>query len=419
MLMLNLISVIPICLLAIVTLILERDWCSPGAFFSIVWSVFCLLPILFAPEEYVSPWAMAYITMTATAVVMGSGLSRMIMGAKKHAIAIPIQVDHNRLKNALVFTTLVGFGFVPAVLWAEGFSLLQLFDMNELPKIVLHFVTGRYSGTLTEPWFSRPSLVCVYLSPLLGGIVMSETNSRPVAIKYALFTILPAVAITALRSEKWPTTVAIGLFTAAYLTCQLASKRPTSWTFRGAIKVGITVFVIIIAFSFSQYSRIMGDDSDYVIDIVIAKMYSNAFSHLTVFSFWFEKNALEIQPTFGAYTLPGLFDLLGINNRIPGLYDDFVTLSNGETSNLHTIFRPTIQDLTLPGSIVAFCVFGFVARCSYINLTRPSAFVFYICFLGIVLLSFNMNILGSNSILFSFIMLIPLIISMSSSKKHK
>ena len=163
----------------------------------------------------------------------------------------------------------------------------------------------------------------------------------------------------------------------------------------------------------------MGDSSADPVDIVIAKMYSNAFSHLTVFSYWFEKNALEFQPTFGAYTLPGLFDLLRINNRIPGLYNDFITLSNGETSNLHTIFRPTIQDFTILGSIIIFCVFGFIARSSYTYLTRPSAFVSYIFFLATVLLSFNMNIIGSNSILFSFIILMPLINFISPSINRK
>lgn len=402
--LLNIAILTPIILTSFIARKLEGNWYGPGAFFSLYWTLLCLIPIIFAPNEYVSPLAIAYITLTAVLVVLGSEAGKFISMKRLSITRNATMISVVRIKLLLVVTTISGLGFIPAVLWAEGYTIFGLFEGDGFENAVSHFVNGRYSETLVEPWYSRPLLVCTYLSPLLGGTLLSLNRSH-VGSKWLSFTSLaPAFFIMLIRSEKWPFAVAVALFYSTYSAHQFSmAKRSEKFNIYKSIRYVLLVLLMLFVFSISQYIRIMGNQNEDFQSTVYNKMYSNALSHLTVFSYWFDKNYLVIDPSFGVYTFPGLYDLIGIHTRKPGLYDDFVMLYNGETSNLHTFFRPMVQDFTTPFSLIIFFVIGIFFRCVFLSINVLSSFVTYAFFITMILLSFNMNILGSNSVMISFL----------------
>jgi hypothetical protein len=121
--------------------------------------------------------------------------------------------------------------------------------------------------------------------------------------------------------------------------------------------LGLSVVVTIFFFAIGL-ARMASTDLT-LLNVVVAKLLSAAFSHMTVFSHWLtEYSGQAFDPSLGSYTFAGPLDLLGFGKRIPGIFENLVELAISETSNVYTGFRPLIEDFTIPGALAILGLVG-------------------------------------------------------------
>jgi oligosaccharide repeat unit polymerase len=83
-------------------------------------------------------------------------------------------------------------------------------------------------------------------------------------------------------------------------------------------------------------------------------------------SLWFDTYDFRSALTNGYLTFVGIFDLLGIQARKTGLYDQYVNLGGGDSwANIYTAFRGLIQDFSIFGAIAYMGLIGFFSALSF------------------------------------------------------
>ena len=109
-----------------------------------------------------------------------------------------------------------------------------------------------------------------------------------------------------------------------------------------------------------------GEVSEKTILQISEKFVSYALGHMHNIDFWFT----SYQPTeltWGSHTFLGISNLLGIEERVQGIYPEFNNVGkNGffGISNTFTIFRPLVEDFGEAGAMVAMFVMGAIANMS-------------------------------------------------------
>jgi oligosaccharide repeat unit polymerase len=199
----------------------------------------------------------------------------------------------------------------------------------------------------------------VYLAPLAGGILFVLRRERRWKLA-ATLTFVPALLVTVLQTTKAAVLYAVMVWLSAYFAARLRAGKLTVFT-RSHIVVAATVGGLMTALFFAtSFARLASTDAS-LLNVVIAKLFSAAFGHMSVFSQWLAEywNA-PFGPSLGLVTFAGPLELLGYSHRIPGLFEQVISLVVGEMSNIYTAFRPLIQDFTIPGALVVLAALGFV-----------------------------------------------------------
>jgi len=125
--------------------------------------------------------------------------------------------------------------------------------------------------------------------------------------------------------------------------------------------LGVAVFGVVTVFFFAVSLARMASTDVSLLNLVLDKLIIAAFGHMTVFSQWLAEYWREpFGPSMGKVTFAGPLELLGYSQRIPGLFENVVSLLMGDTSNIYTGFRPLIQDFTIPGALAILAALGFI-----------------------------------------------------------
>ena len=121
-----------------------------------------------------------------------------------------------------------------------------------------------------------------------------------------------------------------------------------------------------------------GEVSQKTILEIGEKFVSYAIGHMHNVDVWYT----SYQPTeltWGSHTFLGISNLLGIEERVQGIYPEFMNVGkNGfyGISNTFTIFRPLVEDFGEAGAMVAMFVMGIVANMSLKAVIAHRAVIF-------------------------------------------
>jgi hypothetical protein len=130
---------------------------------------------------------------------------------------------------------------------------------------------------------------------------------------------------------------------------------------KGHLAVAAVMGSVLVVFFFAVGLARLASTDVSLINIVLLKLVTSAFGHMTVFSQWLTDYMHQpLEPTLGTVTFSGPLEMLGYSQRIPGLFDSIIELVAGETSNIYTAFRPLIQDFTIPGALSILALLGLV-----------------------------------------------------------
>ncbi len=341
---------------------LSGTWLQPSAFFALWWCFAGILPLILAPNEPVGPNAIAWLIVSSMAVSAGAAAGNWGFRTRLIARSSTATDRETRLFAIILIAAIVlGIGSNVAFVAGSSVSLSEVLDIEKLVVVSNQLYIQRYAetGAPPPPPFSQALLPFVYLAPAVGGILFVLT--REIRWKLlALASFIPAVAVTVLQTTKAAVLFSMVLWFSTYFATRLRFGNLAVFT-RGHILVAGLVGATVTAFFFAVGLARMASTDTSLLNVVLVKLLTSAFGHMTVFSQWLAEYWREpFGPSMGKVTFAGPLEMLGYSQRIPGLFDSVVDLMAGESSNIYTGFRPLIQDFTIPGALVILVLLGFI-----------------------------------------------------------
>lgn len=341
--------------------VVTGTWLQPGSFFALFWCFAGILPLILAPAEPVGINAIVWLIAASMAVSAGGVIGNG--GFKTRRIALPAPATDRELAifgAILAVAVILGVGSNIAFLRASSVALSDVFDIQKLVIVSNQAYFQRYAegSGAAPPRIAQALLPFVYLAPTVGGIFF-ELRREKMWKLLALFSFIPAVAVTVLQTTKAAMLFAIVLWLSGYFATRLRNGKLAVFTKGHMVTASILGGVLLVFFFAVGLARLASTDVS-LINIVLLKLVTSAFGHMTVFSQWLgEYTHQAFEPTLGQVTFAGPLEMLGYGQRIPGLFDSIVELVAGETSNIYTAFRPLIQDFSIPGALAILVLLGF------------------------------------------------------------
>jgi oligosaccharide repeat unit polymerase len=355
---------------AVVMRVACGTWLNPSAFFALWWSVAGILPLIATPYDPVSPGAVLFIVAASISVSAGAAIGN---GGFRTKLFIdrpfPSHFELKTLKILMIVALIAGMLSNIAYAVGSGVALRDLLNIQQLVIVSNQLYVARYATpdavVPPPPFLSQALLPFVFLAPALGGLVF-VLSRRKLAKILALASMAPAIAVTVLQNTKAAVLFGGILWASGYFASRLRLGRIAVFTkVHVAIAAGLSA-VVTVFFIFVSLARLASTDLG-LLDVVRVKLFTSAFGHMTVFSQWLSDywNHADFSPTLGGYTFSGPLEALGIQQRMPGIFVDFVELAVGDTSNIHTAFRFLIQDFTIPGALVVLGIVGLIGGISF------------------------------------------------------
>ena len=347
---------------------LSGTWLQPGALFALWWCFAGILPLLLSPDPVTAGamlWVIAASVIVALAATLGNGGFRTRLSVDRpEASAVEMRILTITLLVSIVLGIASSFFFAAG----SGVAIADMLDIERLVVVSNQLYVARYadlnSVAPAPPRLSQALLPFVYLAPAVGGSLAVLHRSIPIRL-VSVLSLLPAIVVTVLQTTKAAVLFSGTLWLSSYLVARLRKGRLGLFS-KGHVIVGFCLGAVVTVFFFAVGLARLASTDTAMLDVVRVKLVTAAFGHMSVFSQWLTEywNG-PYSPTLGEFTFAGPRDLLGIQQRVPGVFGTVVDLIAGETSNIFTGFRPLIQDFTMPGALVMLGILGFVAGYSF------------------------------------------------------
>ncbi len=341
---------------------LTGTWLNPAAFYSLWWCFAGILPLVLAPNEPVG--ANVMIWLIASSIVVAAGAAVGNWGFKTRTLAVadaPSIIEVKVFTLALITALSLGLGSSISFIAASGIPLSDVLQIDKLVVVSNQMYFQRYAetGAPAPPAVSQALLPFVYFAPALGGVMFVIGRSYRHKL-LALGSLAPAIAVTVLQTTKAALLFGFVLWFSCYFAARLRMGKVAVFT-RSHIAAAALVGGVVVVFFFAVGLARLASTDVSLLNVVMVKLVTSAFGHMTVFSQWLaEYTTTDFNPSLGKITFAGPLEMIGLSQRIPGLFDSIIDLVAGETSNIFTGFRPLIQDFGIPAALLILGLVGFV-----------------------------------------------------------
>jgi oligosaccharide repeat unit polymerase len=187
--------------------------------------------------------------------------------------------------------------------------------------------------------------------------------------------LIPSIFFSFINAARANSLMCIVFVGSGYLATRLAVLRERKkFSVKRLIPYGVALLVLVSFWLGIDAVRSHTEESDIDTSEIRARLKAYTLGYLPTFSYWVDRREDILvepgRPTLGAYTFGGIFDSLGIQQRKPGVYQEFVQLGDwigepDQISNLYTTFRSVIEDFSLTGAVLFLGLFGFLSGWSY------------------------------------------------------
>ncbi|HRY32958.1 MAG TPA: O-antigen polymerase [Bacteroidales bacterium] len=346
----------------------QRSWFSPPAFFALFWTMLCGLSVLLAPDFYFSAPALLFIL--GCILIFYTGFI-CLCPEKCHyqAHLSEKKTMAARLERSFLWFTpvalLAGFGSVYLLLRFYGIKGLPS-GMDEIRQLSGLMTDERYGG-LALPRSVMLLLAIAYCGSLTGGFVFGF--GRKLFTKaVSLLPFIPVLIFTLIYTARAPLLYQLVLFLSSLIVTRLAlaDKAPRLFTPRFVTLVLFGAGLVISLFMITQMTRMDAGFNREQLSSTFVHLRSWFFGNVSGFSVWFDQGSGIHAPAWGSYSIGGIYELLGLSTRIPGLYDVQVSISpNDDHTNIYTLYRLLIDDFTLFGIPLIFFLSGLLSAAFY------------------------------------------------------
>ena len=396
--------IISLTIIALMTRYMTKTWFSPGAFFSLCWSFFLIVPIIFASDydtDYLGIW---FITIFSMSLATGSIVAYSSKIINKSSL-LGNSLNLKSLHYFLAFFSLIIFVGLYMLFQYASKTYISSNYINDWMMIPNMISIDRYSGTLNYPIFIKYSLYFIYPGNLLGGLLFGLNKK---SIKWKIFSMVPLFSATLLGViEGARTSILLGLvlFFSAWLSTSILNQGKTKNRKRSYFKftfgIGAILGFFTISFIAIQWLR-QGMDT-IIVDLLIERIRAYFFGYLSAFSQWLSIDSLE-NFNLGLITFAGPFNLIGVMERPLGFYDP-IFIYNGTSTNIFTAFRGLISDFSISGSILIAFIIGFISQIIFQKSKNLLSTLPISMFYAFTIYSPLISIFHYNSVLFSWLII--------------
>jgi oligosaccharide repeat unit polymerase len=358
-------SLLPLLLCAVLARLIFKSWLAPGAFFALYWLIASVIPAFFLAKHEINPNAMLWIFLAVISVCIGNLLVLKVDSKRLQLPSNPFlsTAQKRYLKLWIVASTILGTLSVVTVLWESGYSFGMLFSLNSLINIANAFSINRYEGLYAPSIHTQILLVFTYLGPAVAGFLAATTTKRKDYL-FSAISFIPAILLMLVRTQRGALIATGVIWLSAYLVANCVQGRLRPFKKRQVLIGILALPLLIFVFALVAMAR-AGTTDTSLLPMLIRKVTAGATGHIAAFSIWFERDSFQFDPMLGQITFAGLFNALGIYTRQLGLFQEFIYLDSGFTTNIYTLFRPLIQDFTIVGALFSLFVFGLIGGLAY------------------------------------------------------
>ena len=243
----------------------------------------------------------------------------------------------------------------------HGFSLQALLDMREVLEMNKEISIERYNQGEARNFVSQFFLIFSYAAPIIGGFCFRVSNKWNKIL--CVITLFPGTFIALTQSLKMGMITSFMLWFGSYITCSYSyglTVRFKLKTFMRFVYVVTLLFLVLFVSMVFRY----GEISDKTIFETSQKFVSYALGHMHNVDRWYT-TYIPQDLTWGTRTFFGISNVLGIEERVQGIYQEFMNVGkNGffGISNTFTIFRPLVEDFGEVGAMIFMFVMGLVSN---------------------------------------------------------
>lgn len=366
-------------LLFIVLILFSRvfspSFLHPIRLIIIFWAMIIVLPVFywmqrsdFSGGSYFWIVGFLFFMELGATVCKRSYGSQFASGEIKESI-----LANGRSKSWIYLKAIVILGFVSVVvtLITNGIQLSSVFSINGILNVNTYYSSYRSSGRIANAsMFSQILSLFIYLSALCGGYCFNYANAFDKSKRlWCVISIFPAILITLLTSGKSGTIASAILWLCAWCVsrAEMYGCLPRV-SFKIIRRVSILAIVLLGLLYLAMLLRV-GDFSVGTRQAILNKLYTYAFGQTLNFDLWFTRDAKLLGDGLGYNTYMVLPHILGIGNRISGVY----YVIAGSAGNVFTAFRGVIQDFGIIGGLLFGFLKGFITEYAYLMVCRKDS----------------------------------------------
>lgn len=352
---------------------------SPPIFFFLNITINLLLGILFIDFPYNS---FGVLYLMAFAIIVFSITAPLLHLLQKKSITNELRQKYGSgysyKRSNLLVIIITGLAILSPFysVLKNGINIQDLLNFQELISYNSAVAQNRYSGdNNTGGAINSLLLIFLYAAPMMGGTHVGLFKKG----KMGYITFLPSVATVLLTNTKAGMIASVVVFFAGWIIGQTIQHRQPKVNLKNFILTMLSAVALVVFLLFAMLLRI-GNFSSYMLISIWDKFMMYAFGDVPAFNSWLT-DFQAVSYGFGKNTFIGIFNLLGLSERVQGLYTDVVYLPvSGLVTNVFSAYRALSMDFSWYGSIIFMLVFSIIAticfaRVSYGGLLTISGFV--------------------------------------------
>ena len=330
-------------IIALVGILLLLSWkyilrLEPAGVFALIWA--SSIPVVLLLQYYIS------LQLTGILFIVGGVIFFMFGTIFCDTIYQPEaskKVLTFRKDRAFPIMLILVIGAMVNPLYSiilHGFSLEALLSMQDILNMNRQISEDRY----------------------MNGGVTNAVNQL-----FLVFCYVALIAMT--QSMKMGMITGFILWLSGYLVCSFSYGITVQIKLKYILYTGLGI-IIFFAILFSSMVFRTGEVSEKTIAEISQKFVTYALGHFHCFEMWFT----TYEPTvysYGTKTFLGISNVIGSENRIQGIYQEYYQIGqNGYygISNIFTIFRTLIEDFGESGTYLVMFILGFFSKLSLKNL---------------------------------------------------
>lgn len=260
---------------------------TPAGIMVLMWAALNGVLLLFFRDMVEIQFSGFYYILLGVGVFLGGA----ILGQKTSKKLVEKRLlRFNRSLITPVLSILILMAFVDPIynIYALGFSVSDIFDLESLSKMIAAFCHNRYFED-EQVGYSKVIqlfLAVTYAAPAIGGFCFLPSKKVYQKI-LCILTALPCIMITVTSAAKMATISALMLWISGILTTILSYNIKVKFSWKTIIAISGTFFVVLVGLFFSLVSRWGKSADSKAIEQTKMTFFDYALGSLMCFDNWF------------------------------------------------------------------------------------------------------------------------------------